>query len=467
MLPSPSRRWRGRPCAIALFAGAACARHGLGFAVAPSWTRLFGGTQAGKLESEPTAKGAEAPTLPRLAASSSAPTALAAGFAAAALAAYRLAPGRRHARAVRVVAAARADGGAAELGEAGQSQDAPAAMKAEVPERSSTAALLLVAVCVMVGFGTPAFAEDGGGDWFSPVVNLNASIIAAFDTVVGPGLAVVLYSLLIKLVTLPLNQASLRATAILQLIAPQVKEIENRFKDDDKGKNNMLLRLYKSVGFDPASGIAFFLPVFLQLPIFISLFRAIGQLASKDATFRQPFLWIPDLSGPVAVGKPGLNWLLQSKSFDQFEPLVGWDAAGAYLIMPIVIIAAQVIPQKFGTLKAEDSFLTTFFPLFIGFSTLVSPQAVGIYWLVNSIVTTVQQQVVQQQVVAEYPGYKAILDVAAEGASEIRDTRKGEFPEQAQAVKDSVDALMPKTETIVDTPQTRAGRRAKKKKISL
>ena len=125
------------------------------------------------------------------------------------------------------------------------------------------------------------------------------------------GLAIILYTILIKAITFPLNNSALRSNAMMQLVSPKVKQIQAKYANDKETMNRMMLRLYDDTGINPLGGC---LPAIIQLPIFISLYRAINRLAEKDQHFQEPFLWIPNLAGPVAAGQPSLDWLLKSSS---------------------------------------------------------------------------------------------------------------------------------------------------------
>eukprot|EP00443_Scrippsiella_acuminata_P113656 CAMPEP_0115691610 /NCGR_PEP_ID=MMETSP0272-20121206/62745_1 /TAXON_ID=71861 /ORGANISM="Scrippsiella trochoidea, Strain CCMP3099" /LENGTH=411 /DNA_ID=CAMNT_0003131595 /DNA_START=246 /DNA_END=1480 /DNA_ORIENTATION=- len=273
-------------------------------------------------------------------------------------------------------------------------------------------------------------ATDSGGDWFSPFVNLNAWVIENIDNVVGSaGIAIVLYTVFLKVVTYPLTVPAARSTAIMQLISPQIEEINLKYKNDDEMKASLLRKLYYETGMNPLAAL---LPIFIQLPIFVALFRAIGKLAGQDDHFKDPFLWIPSLSGPVASGNPSLDWLLKTQSADHFEPLVGWHDAGLYLLLPLLVVASQLITQRMNSMGDKPEATEAIFPIFIGISTLVSPQGLGVYWLTNNMLSLAVTTVVQQQVAADLPYYKALKDKSdkEKPADGVRYTRASPFQKE-------------------------------------
>eukprot|EP00929_Paragymnodinium_shiwhaense_P016884 TRINITY_DN12558_c0_g1_i1.p1 TRINITY_DN12558_c0_g1~~TRINITY_DN12558_c0_g1_i1.p1 ORF type:complete len:440 (-),score=113.01 TRINITY_DN12558_c0_g1_i1:70-1389(-) len=340
-------------------------------------------------------------------------------------------------------------------GENGDATAAPALPAAAV-------AGLLLGICLLV-VPEAVWAADAsaGGDWFDPVVDANAALIAGINGVIGSaGMSIILYTVLIKAVTWPLTEPALRANALLKLVAPQTQQINEQYKKDEDSRGRMLSRLYNEVGINP---LAAFLPVLIQLPLFIALFRAIGRLAAQNPAFKAGFLWIPSLDGPVESGSPGLDWLLRTRSSDHFEPLVGTEAAVGYCILPVLVIASQIFLQRIGGGANKDqAWIDGVLPWFLGVSCLVSPQGVGLYWLVNTWLSSAQTQYVRGQVAEEKPEYKAIYD-----AAQVQE--EGGSPAAAPEVASAVEALgapaaKPLVDEVADTRQAKRRSQAKQKR---
>lgn len=336
---------------------------------------------------------------------------------------------------------------------------------------------------------------DEGGDWFQPWVDFNAGIISGVDDVVEDrlglkgtfGFAIIGYTLLIKAITFPLNQSSLRAGAMNQLIAPKMKYIQDRYKNDQETQNRMMMRLWDETGSNPLSGC---LPSILQLPIFIGLYRAITKLAEKNPHAKEPFLWIPSLSGPVEAGNPSLDWLLKSQSDKEFIPLVGWENAGKYCILPFVLVISQFATQKLTAPSTQSASgpagaIVGIIPIVIGFTALSSPAGLGIYWFINNIVTVTQTYFIKQELGKEFPEYQRILDGTDKKEAEERKQRleaaraakeadigglgKGFSAVQAEAEDEAAAEQRPAwREKVAEATQAKASRsfaRRKKKKM--
>ena len=93
----------------------------------------------------------------------------------------------------------------------------------------------------------------------------------------------------------------------MQKLAPLQKRIQERFADDEPTKNKYLSQLFQAANVNPLAGC---FPALIQIPIFISLYRALQNLVAENK-LDEPFLWIPDLEGPVYAKPPGesLDWI--------------------------------------------------------------------------------------------------------------------------------------------------------------
>lgn len=287
------------------------------------------------------------------------------------------------------------------------------------------------ALVLLLATGTPAMADDGG-DWFQPFVDLNASLISGINGVIGSaGVSILLYTVLLKVVTLPITNPATRTSAVLNLVAPQREYIQAKFKDDEQKSNKLQRQLYAEVDINPVSAI---LPIFIQLPVFIALFRAVGQLAKTEPSFQQPFLFIPTLSGPAEVGRPSLDWLLRSKSAQAFEPLVGWENVASYLALPLIVVATQIFVQSrtsSATKSGDADVVQVLFPIVVGISCLVSPAGLGLYWLANNVVTAAQTEYIRSSVNKEFPKFAKIREMDLEDVT----------PETLAVIERSVDEI--------------------------
>ena len=137
-------------------------------------------------------------------------------------------------------------------------------------------------------------------------------LTAIFGLVQNWGFAIIILTILIKLVFFPLSAASYRSMAKMRVVAPKLAKIKEQFGDDRERLNRAMMDLYKTEKINPLGGC---LPVVIQIPVFISLYWAI--LASVEMRYAPFFGWITDLSRadpyyilPVIMG---VSMLIQSK----------------------------------------------------------------------------------------------------------------------------------------------------------
>lgn len=164
--------------------------------------------------------------------------------------------------------------------------------------------------------------------------------------------------------------------------------------------NQKIADLYKENEVNPLAGC---LPSFLQIPIFIGLYRAVLTLA-KDGKLDEPFLFLPSLEGPTYGADPthGSDWIL--KGWENGVPTLGWEQTAAFMVLPIVLVLSQFIsmelmqpqPGPDGT-KPESPIVLKFLPLMIGWFSLNVPSALGIYWVANNIITTSTTLLIRSQ----------------------------------------------------------------------
>ncbi len=111
------------------------------------------------------------------------------------------------------------------------------------------------------------------------------------------GLAIIAITVIIKALFWPLTQASTRSMKRMQLLQPQMKAIQEKYKADPKKMNMKLMEFMKQNKVSPLGGC---LPILLQIPVFFGLYQ---MLRSAIELRGEPFLWAADLSQPDTIGE--------------------------------------------------------------------------------------------------------------------------------------------------------------------
>jgi YidC/Oxa1 family membrane protein insertase len=211
----------------------------------------------------------------------------------------------------------------------------------------------------------------------------------------GLGWAIILITLLIKVVTLPLTRKQLESQKAMQDLQPRIKELQDKYGKDRQKLSEEQMKLYKEAGVNPLGGC---LPLLIQLPVLWALYQALYAVAGAGLVpeAQRIFMWIPDLFYPTMT--VGTNWI--GESFTAQD----WSKLFAYGSLPIIMLVTQLALQKMSQApkaknggKAPDpqtqmmSQMMFFMPIMFGYITLGLPAGLTLYWTVSNILSMVQQ----------------------------------------------------------------------------
>lgn len=188
------------------------------------------------------------------------------------------------------------------------------------------------------------------------------------------GLAIILISILLKIVTFPLTHISYKSMRKMQLIAPEMKALQEKFKDDPARQQKEIMGLYQKHKVNPMSGC---LPLLIQMPIFIALYQVLGKVVElRGAPF---FWWITDLSRPDTIGHiPGLGIAIN--------------------ILPILMGVTMWVQQKMTTTPdPKSAMMSQFMTIFFIFIFWNMPSGLVLYWFITNILSIAQQHYINKQ----------------------------------------------------------------------
>jgi len=213
------------------------------------------------------------------------------------------------------------------------------------------------------------------------------------------GFAIILFTLVVKLVTMPLTFQQLRSSKAMQDLQPQLKDLQKKHKDDKEKLAQAQMDLYKQAGVNPFGGC---LPMIIQMPIWIGLYQALFNLAHVGL-LNQGFFWIPSLAEPK-----DLSWIWPLP-----QTADGWLYAAALLVLPILTVISQVIVQKMMTPANPDSQQSAMnqsmmiMPFMFGFFSLQVPQGLVLYWVTSNVFALIQQLFVNRWMALPVPSVSA------------------------------------------------------------
>ena len=189
------------------------------------------------------------------------------------------------------------------------------------------------------------------------------------------GWGIIIFSILFKIIFLPLNQKQADSMKKMAKLQPKMKELNEKYKSNPQEKQRRTIQLYKEHKINPLSSC---LPILIQIPIFFALYAAFSD---SYELWKSPFIsgWIEDLSEPDAV-----------YHFSENLPLIG----GLNLnILPLLMGLSQFFQSKF-TMVTGDSTqqkIIQFLPLMMIVLFWSMPSGVILYWTVQNILSVAQQ----------------------------------------------------------------------------
>ncbi|MUK88134.1 YidC family membrane integrase SpoIIIJ [Ornithinibacillus sp. L9] len=209
--------------------------------------------------------------------------------------------------------------------------------------------------------------SESEGIWNKYFVYPLSLLITYFAELFNPvnfGLAIVLVTIIIRLVLLPLNVKQIKSSKAMQDIQPELKELQKKYSSKDANTQQKLqqetMALFQKHGVNPLAGC---LPIFVQMPILIAIYHAIMRTTE-----------------------------IQTHSFLWFE----LGAPDPYFILPLVAGAATWFQQKLmmaGSPAAQNPQMMVMLyvmPIMIGVFAIFFPAALALYWVVGNIFMVVQ-----------------------------------------------------------------------------
>lgn len=188
------------------------------------------------------------------------------------------------------------------------------------------------------------------------------------------GLSIILFTIIIRLILLPLNLKQMKSQAAMQQVQPEVKKLQEKYKNDPQKSQQEMMKLYKEKGVNPMGGC---LPLIIQLPILWALYYVFRTMQPLDPVTGQhitvSFLWIKNLFAP-----------------DQLKILPILAGITTYLssvIMPVQMDPAQA--KQMGTMNIGMSVMM----LFMAWNFTA---ALVVYWVTNSLIQIGQNLLVRK-----------------------------------------------------------------------
>lgn len=193
-----------------------------------------------------------------------------------------------------------------------------------------------------------------------------------FDWTGNWGIAIILLTVVIKLIFYPLSATSYRSMARMKQVTPRLTKIRETYPNDRMKQNQAMMELYKTEKINPLGGC---LPIFVQIPVFISLYWVL--LAAVELRHAPFYGWITDLA-----------------------------AIDPWYILPALMMGSMVIQTKLNPTPPDpvQAKVMQIMPFAFGIMFFFFPAGLVLYWLVNNILSILQQW----QITRSIEGPKAV-----------------------------------------------------------
>jgi YidC/Oxa1 family membrane protein insertase len=216
----------------------------------------------------------------------------------------------------------------------------------------------------------------------NPVLNV---LVALSHTLGGSfGFAIIVLTVIVRLITWPLNKRQLKSTKAMQEMQPKIQELQKKYGKNQQKLQQEMMKLYKEAGVNPLGCLW---PMLVQFPIWIALYQSIIRAL---ATTPENLL---DLAQRL------YSWDIVNRAIPLSSQFLGLDLAGqGNIILAIIVGGTMWVQQKMTQAPAVDprqestsKIMLLMMPLMFGFLSLSFPAGLGLYWAVSNVIGIVTQ----------------------------------------------------------------------------
>lgn len=194
------------------------------------------------------------------------------------------------------------------------------------------------------------------------------------------GVAIILLTILVRLIFWPLTHKSTLSMKKMQEIQPKLKELQAKFKDNPQRLQQETFALYRTYKVNPLSSC---LPMLIQIPVFVALFNVLRTAVELRYA---GFLWIADLSEPEAL-------------------FASWFPFGGLNILPILMAGTMALQSWLtpggGGDPSQRKMMMIMMPVMMLFMFYSFPAALSLYWFLSNVMSIVQMWVIRRRIARE------------------------------------------------------------------
>lgn len=201
-----------------------------------------------------------------------------------------------------------------------------------------------------------------------------------YDIIGNYGLSIIVFTIITRLLLLPLSFAQTKSMKEMQIIQPKMDEIKKKYANDMEKQQQKIMELYKEHKVNPFAGC---LPLLIQLPIIVGLFNVLRQpvkyVFGTDAAYKaadSAFLWMKSLDKPDVIVLAGITF-----------PFILPILSGFLTYLQTAMMSPKTNQKK----DSMQMTMLYMFPLLMLYWGLSFPAGVMLYWVVGTMFQIVQQ----------------------------------------------------------------------------
>lgn len=182
------------------------------------------------------------------------------------------------------------------------------------------------------------------------------------------GVAIMLLTLLVKMIFFPLTQSAFKSSQAMAALQPHLQELREKYQDNQEELNRRMMELFQKHGVNPLGGC---LPMLIQFPVWIALYNV---LLSSVELYHTEFLWLKDLSSADPTG-----------------------------ILPAVVVLLMIVQQSFtpmGNMDPVQQRVMKLMPILFGVFFFAFPSGLVVYIFVNMVLSILQQWLIKRTYVS-------------------------------------------------------------------
>ena len=214
---------------------------------------------------------------------------------------------------------------------------------------------------------------------------LNGLLVLYVISFSNMGVAIILFTVLVRLITLPLTLKQVRQMQAMGALSPRLRELQTRYGKDRARISQETMRMYREAGVSPIGCLG---PMVVQMPILFGLYRVLIQTLSTRpddlvGLSANLYHWVPffQIHAAAPLG-------------DEFLGIhLGANPGPALFIIPLLVAASTWVQQKMTTSPSADprqqstqTMMLWMIPIMLGFFALSFPTGLSLYWIVSNLI---------------------------------------------------------------------------------